>query len=347
MEAKPFLYRYVKLFFHCSVSVLLIGSLSTSFPSPQQEGDTRADSLMMRGSLNPPHQDKITISKRTRFHIDQNAQLILYSDSIPSKNLGRNVLSASSGVFSKMEKDFGIALKEKVTVFLVSDLKKHPDMPLLDAEPEWASGSAYPSHHLMVIRTNKLGIYPDMNVISVFVHELSHIFLYHTLKESRVFVPTWFNEGIAMLEARKWGMRDSYELASSLIIGSYIPLDALRSRFPKERYEARRAYVESFSFLIYLAENYGESSIWQIISRMKEGYGFEESFFMIIGEDVRQVEKKWIAKVTFWYRWIPVVTSSITLWIGVTLLFILGYIRKKNRERQILKEWDEEERWHA
>lgn len=278
------------------------------------------------------------------FQIDQSSKIVILSDSQGSKRLVKKVLSVSDKVFPKMEKDFGITLSERVTVFLISDLKEHPSLPFLDAEPEWASGSAYPSDYLMVIRTNKLGKYPELDISSVFVHELSHIFLHHALKDSPVFVPSWFNEGIAMLEARKWGMRDSYELASTLIIGHYIPLRDLRGRFPRESYEARRAYVESFSFLTYLAENYGEPLIWLLISKMKEGQDFDNSFFIVFGEELRRVEEKWISQVTFWYRWIPVATSSITLWIGVTLLFIFGYVRKKSRAKKILERWDEEDR---
>ncbi len=325
----------MKSLFHCSLKIFLLCSISTLLCCPPS-------------SLFSSQQEQVDAKEEAfrHFRIDQSSKLVLYSDSKASQRLVRNILSASAKVFPKMEKDFGITLNEKVNVFLISDLKKHPDLPFLDAEPEWASGSAYPSNYLMVIRTNKLGRYPELDITSVFVHELSHIFLHHALKDSPVYVPTWFNEGIAMLEARKWGMRDSYELASTLIIGSYIPLSDLRGRFPRESYEARRAYVESFSFLTYLAENYGESLIWLVISRMKEGHSFNESFFMVFGQGLRRVEEKWISQVMFWYRWIPVATSSITLWIGVTLLFILGYVRKRSRARRTLEEWDEEDRWN-
>jgi hypothetical protein len=328
MKAKFFFHSSLRIFLFCFIGALLCCLPSFLFSSQQKRVDTGAEVFR-------------------HFQIDQNSKLVLYRESHQSKRLVRNVLSDSGRVFTKMEKDFGITLNERVTVFLISDLKKHPDLPFLDAEPEWASGSAYPSDYLMVIRTNKLGRYPELDITSVFVHELSHIFLHHALKDSPVYVPTWFNEGIAMLEARKWGMRDSYELASTLIIGTYIPLRDLRGRFPKESYEARRAYVESFSFLTYLAENYGEPLIWLVIARMKEGHGFDESFFMVFGQELRRVEEKWISQVTFWYRWVPVATSSVTLWIGVTLLFILGYVRKKSRAKKTLEQWDEEDGWRS
>lgn len=287
------------------------------------------------------------ISKGSDFHIDQNSALLIYSDSIPSKNIAKDLLTASRNVFPKMESDFNLKLKKRVTVFIISGFNSYPELPLLKSQPEWAAGSAYPDRYLMMIRMSRLGLYPDLNAFSVFVHELSHIYLHHSLRGSGFSVPAWFNEGVAMLEARKWGMRDSYELASSLIIGSYIPLDVLRNHFPGKKYEARQAYVESFSFLTYLAENYGESSIWKVFSQMKKGYDFEKSFLMVFGKRVYQIEEQWHAKVTFWYRWIPVATSSFTLWVGVTLLFILGYIKKKSRERKILKEWEEEDRWYS
>ncbi len=324
MNKKSILHSSIKYLLICIIGTLLFCLPSFLLSSQQKKIDP-------------------TLELFPDFQIDQSSKIVILSDSKGSKRLVKKVLSVSDKVFSKMEKDFGITLRERVTIFLISDLKEHPRLSFLDAEPEWVSGSAYPSDYLMVIRTNKLGKYPELDISSVFVHELSHIFLHHALKDSPVFVPSWFNEGIAMLEARKWGMRDSYELASTLIIGHYIPLRDLRGRFPRESYEARRAYVESFSFLTYLAENYGEPLIWLVVSRMKEGQDFDKSFFIVFGEELRRVEEKWISQVTFWYRWIPVATSSITLWIGVTMLFIFGYVRKKSKARKILERWDEED----
>ncbi|MEW5806459.1 MAG: peptidase MA family metallohydrolase [Acidobacteriota bacterium] len=276
------------------------------------------------------------------FNALQNRYMNIYFDTAKSGRISSIILGASAGIFPRFEEDFRIRLDGKVTLLVLSESEESRKSVPIGYEPDWAAGKAYPSERLMAIIVERLGFYPDMDAVSVFAHELSHIYLYHSMKESGIFVPRWFDEGVAMLQARRWGMRDHYELVSSLITGTYIPLDALRGSFPEDRYEAKKAYVESFSFLSYLSENYGEYSISLLIAEMQKGNDFDSAFAAIIGADLRGVERRWISRTTLWYRWIPIATSSITLWIGITLLFLLGYLRKKRRNRETLKSWEED-----
>lgn len=282
-------------------------------------------------------------AQQARFFSTENSDLHVLYDAQPAGRIAQVLLSVSSGILSKLEHDFGIQQEGKTQVILFSSSMQYQSLPRFMHEPEWAAGEAFPEERTMVIILDRLGRYPDIDTISVFTHELSHILLYHALKESSVFPPRWFDEGVAMLEARKWGVRDHFELVSSLITGNYIPLDSLRGRFPASRYDAEQAYVESFSFITYLAEKYGERSIFDLIAEMKNGSEFDAAFVKVYRDDLRNVEKAWVRNITMWYRWVPVATSSITLWIAITLLFIIGYLRKKGRERRIIKRWEEED----
>ncbi len=281
--------------------------------------------------------------QQERFFATENPDLVVLYDAQSAGRIAQGLLSVSSGILSKLEHDFGTKQEGKIRVILFSSSFQYQSLPRFKHEPEWAAGEAFPEEKTMVIILDRLGRYPDIDTISVFTHELSHILLYHALKESALFPPRWFDEGVAMLEARKWGVRDHFELVSSLITGTYIPLDSLRGRFPASRYDAEQAYVESFSFITYLAEKYGERSIFDLITEMKNGRDFDAAFMKVYGNYLNNVEKEWVRSITMWYRWVPVATSSITLWIAITLLFIIGYLRKKGRERRIIKRWEEED----
>lgn len=279
---------------------------------------------------------------RWRYQTVENDSIVVFYDSERSKSVVRALLSASPGIISKLEKDLQIRVSKKVEVVLFSE-SNYRKIPRFKYEPEWAAGEAFPGENSMIIIIERLGTYPDLDAVSVFTHELSHILLHSALQESGIIIPRWFNEGVAMLEARKWGLRDRFELGSSLITGRYIPLESLRESFPDDRYGASQAYVQSFSFLSFLAERYGERSIYDLISEMKKRKDFDDAFLSVFGEDMKGIEAQWIAKITMWYRWLPVITSSITLWIAITLLFLIGYVRKKSRNAEIMKRWEEEE----
>ena len=280
-----------------------------------------------------------------RFLTAANDSVVIYYDSSKSESIVSALLTVSPQIFPKLEKDFGITLKDKVRVVLFAESRQYQRMPQFRYEPEWAAGEALPEENVIVVIIDRLGFYPDLDSISVFTHELTHIFLFNAVQEGKVFIPRWFDEGVAMLEARKWGVRDHFELVSSLITGVYIPLDSLRGNFPQDKYNAAQAYVESFSFMTFLADRYGEQTIFRLISEMKEGKEFDHAFSTVFGDELRNVEKKWIGKITMWYRWVPVVTSSFTLWTVITLLFIIVYLRKKKRNLEIMKTWEEEDHW--
>src|SRR5947208_2887707 len=46
---------------------------------------------------------------------------------------------------------------------------------------------------------------------------------------------------------------------------------------------------------------------------------------------------------TFWYRWVPVLTSSVTLWMIVTLLALWAIKRRRERDAALRRMWDEED----
>ena len=50
---------------------------------------------------------------------------------------------------------------------------------------------------------------------------------------------------------------------------------------------------------------------------------------------------------TFWYRWVPLLTSSVALWTLVTLLALWAIRRRRARDAALYAHWDEEERRRA
>jgi hypothetical protein len=56
-------------------------------------------------------------------------------------------------------------------------------------------------------------------------------------------------------------------------------------------------------------------------------------------------ERRWRRSVTMRYRWIPALTSGGSLWLLISLLFVIAFLRKRRRSRAVLARWEEEERF--
>ena len=69
----------------------------------------------------------------------------------------------------------------------------------------------------------------------------------------------------------------------------------------------------------------------------------KEVLMGVYGLRWEELEKRWRDYLKLRFSWIPIVTSTTTLWFLVTIVFILGYLRKRKANRLKLEEWDREE----
>jgi hypothetical protein len=58
---------------------------------------------------------------------------------------------------------------------------------------------------------------------------------------------------------------------------------------------------------------------------------------------VEELEKEWKSTLEMRFSWIPLITSSTTLWFVITLIFVYGYLNKKRKMKGTLEQWEEEE----
>ena len=62
-----------------------------------------------------------------------------------------------------------------------------------------------------------------------------------------------------------------------------------------------------------------------------------------LGAPIAAVEKDWLSRLRWYYAWIPIITSSATLWFDMSVIFVAGYVRRRAQNRRRLKEMEEEE----
>ena len=209
----------------------------------------------------------------------------------------------------------------------------------------YASGVAYPSLHLVLLSlTAPIGA-EATDLPEVFRHELSHIALGDAVHGQHV--PHWFDEGLALNESgEKWFARLE-TLWRATLSRTILPLSDLDRSFPVENYEASIAYAESGDFVRFLLRDGDRLRFWTLIERVQTGQPFERALADAYGTDLRKLEYQWREDIAKRYTFWPVLFSGSLLWVVASGMLVVGYIRKKRRDRATLARWEQEDAPYA
>jgi hypothetical protein len=207
--------------------------------------------------------------------------------------------------------------------------------------PSWISGYAYSALGVVVLLPERAPAYPDSSLEELLLHEVAHVLLARAAPGREV--PRWFHEGVAMFAGRSWDLEDRSRMTWALLVDEKVPLAELDLRFDAGRAAASRAYAFSGAFVRDLFQRYGAGVAARILGGMALGLPIEEAFFRATGTSLAAAEASFWRRHSFWYRWVPVLSSSVTLWIGITLLALFAIRRRRQRDAQILARWEEED----
>jgi hypothetical protein len=106
----------------------------------------------------------------------------------------------------------------------------------------------------------------------------------------------------------------------------------------------QRAYAIAGTFVRDLLERHGQDVAGDILAEVRRGLPFEAAFARATGETLAAAEASFWSRQSFWYRWVPLLTSSVTLWLGITLLAVWAIRRRRQRDAALRARWEEEEK---
>lgn len=244
----------------------------------------------------------------------------------------------AGGVLQAVERDLGLEVGGPLEVRILPAAAAPGSGD--DGAPHWAVGYVRSGSREVVLRGSWIRTYPFGDLLSLFAHETTHVLL-DTVPRADT-LPRWFHEGVAVMESRHWSFRDAFTLGTTVLVGRPTPLSQLTRSFPADDSAARAAYAESFHFVSYLERTHGPGAVRRILQSMQEGAEFPEAFRLAMGRDLASEEAAWRDRVNFAYRWIPALTSTGVLWMGITLLVLLGRIARLRRDRALLDSWKQQ-----
>ena len=208
----------------------------------------------------------------------------------------------------------------------------------------WISGFAVGESDLVVIFPARTPSYPNGSLEDVMRHEFAHVLIWRAASGRPI--PRWFNEGLAMAAERERRFADQTQLVYQLVIGSRTSLGDLDHLFAGDERDQIRAYALAGAFVHDVLQRHGPAACSEILMRIRYGVPFDAAFAEVTGVPPAAAESEFWRRQRIWTAWIPVITSSTTLWIFVTLLAVVAIYRRVRRSRDIEKQWEKEEQDH-
>ena len=128
-------------------------------------------------------------------------------------------------------------------------------------------------------------------------HELMHILQYQLAGEAYTHLPVWLTEGLASMAELYPNPEYQLVLKKAAESDNLLPIINLCSAFPAELSGAILSYAQSASFVRYLYQNYGASSLRELINAYKDGLGCEEGVRNVYDQSIAQLETRWRQEV--------------------------------------------------
>jgi len=254
------------------------------------------------------------------------------------EHLARESDSIAEGVMA----DLGVTPKRTIKVYVTTKNGFQKAQPHHNVMPDWVLGVAYQKLSLIIVKSPRAMRRGRYDLRKIFIHELAHILLGSTFRDNE-HIPQWLNEGVAMYESREWSFTRVSTITQAVLTDSLLPLSEITHAFPMEREKAELAYCQSFYLISFLISKYGKKRFHDFIRYYSRERMLEDAFLKVYGMNLNRLEKKWYSYLKMRFSWIPIITSTSTLWFLITLIFIYGYIRKKSRTSVTLKQWEKEE----
>lgn len=241
---------------------------------------------------------------------------------------------------------------QKISSFLADSLTHVVSVYAVDSEeefhllvgnsfPDWGIGCAILSQNLIILKS-PLHFDYHRPLSELVTHELAHIFLGNLAKG--VALPRWLDEGFAMHQSQEWQMGQDIAVARALLTGSLLRLSQIESVNAFRESKAQLAYTESFLAVSYLATEYGEDAIRELIDYLASGTNIDLAFLKTIGSNYLTFQLEFDKYIKSKYNWISFFGDTYFLWVGLAFLIIFLYLAKKRHTKKILKEWELEER---
>ena len=244
--------------------------------------------------------------------------------------------AAEQDFTSVLEMTGVLGFREPIRVVLVPESAR-----LARDVPEWVAGFADSRQRTVVVFPRRVPTYPDDTFATLLRHEVAHLLVDEAAGGRPV--PRWFSEGVATVAAREWGLEDRARYALAVVGRDERTVADLDASFAAGGRRATRAYALSSALIRELRSRYGSGVAAAILREVAGGADFEEAFARSTGASLGSFERWFFGRRALETTWIPFLTSSVALWMAITILALAAFARRRRRNAELRARWEEEE----
>jgi hypothetical protein len=207
--------------------------------------------------------------------------------------------------------------------------------------PHWGAACAVPSKRLILLKSPRFSRNREHPGATV-RHEMAHLAVGIICRDQ--YVPTWLNEGLAVI-ASGFPVRlgtDGMTLSKAIATGGLHSLKDLESLHGYSSLNADLAYREAEDAVRYFLKRFGRLALVQLLTEIGRGRAFPEAFDVATGGGWFRFESEWKEhlKARTGFHFLLDIKSWI--WILAIFLACIAYWVKRRRAAKIMESWDED-----
>ena len=208
-------------------------------------------------------------------------------------SLAQELMDACEEGLARLTQDIGTYPERPIKIYIYAstdDLQGAMIFP-----QEWSGGVAFTAFSTIAI-----GIPPselDWGKRAL-VHELTHLVVHQVTFSPYGQLPIWLDEGLAMYNEGELDPVFRSCLEEAILEDELISVRSLCSPFSAEPEKARLSYAQSYSFVDYLLDNYGQDKVLDLLTLFKQGSTYDEALTEVYGFDIDGLDACWRATLT-------------------------------------------------
>jgi hypothetical protein len=159
---------------------------------------------------------------------------------------------------------------------------------------DWTGGVAFTPYSTIAIGigTSKSDMEWGKSVIG---HELTHLVIHQLTMNPYNDLPTWLDEGLAMLTEGPLDAQFTTALSSARSKNKLLSVRSITSPFSAYASESVLAYAESYEVVKYLTDTYGQPKMFELLSTFQQGSGYDEALTKVYDFDMDGLNTRWQA----------------------------------------------------
>ncbi len=212
--------------------------------------------------------------------------ITLYSYT-PDEAASQALLQEARDVLDLMQQEYGLILEKEVKVFAYADQQDY--LTALGTPLVIGSGLTIGTDRIFMLLTDQ----PEADAL-VIRHEVLHaVFLQHT-ENAFNSPPRWLTEGFSLFLSGDEIPPENIDFLRQLDSeGQLFSLRSLNADFPSTDRELAIAYLESYSALRYIIEEFGTQKLKTLLAAISEGNATDDAFVQALGVTVGELDQRW------------------------------------------------------